>query len=104
MFAAQPGTGHRTAVVSVVLSLAGIGTGTAAVLAYYQAIAILDIAALAAATPGVLGPPHRRKAPAARDVGALVDRDARRPTEGRSGVGNRRWQAENVQKFLRGEA
>ena len=49
MFAAQPGTGHRTAVVSVVLSLAGIGTGTAAVLAYYQAIAILDIAALAAA-------------------------------------------------------
>lgn len=49
MFAGQPGTGRRMAVVSVVLSLAGLGTGTATALAYFQAIAILDVAALAGA-------------------------------------------------------
>jgi len=47
---AQPGTGRHTAVVSVVLSLAGLGTGTATALAYFQAIAVADIAALAGAT------------------------------------------------------
>jgi len=49
MFAAQPGTGRHTAVVSAVASLVGIATATATVLAYYQTIAVLDIAALAAA-------------------------------------------------------
>ena len=46
---AQPGTGRHTAVVSVVLSLAGLGTGTATALAYFQAIAVVDVVALAGA-------------------------------------------------------